>query len=85
MPHTPFENELVAGRARNTHGHIEDISLQSSVGNTDPPGQQWRRFLAMISPITSDAALAASAASLTRSWAQLRVFHSRSHQARAFS
>jgi hypothetical protein len=68
MPDTAFENELVAGRVRYPQGHIEEISLQDFVGNTDPPGQQWRKFLSMVSLITSDAALAASTASLTRRW-----------------
>jgi hypothetical protein len=68
MPDTPFENELVAGRGRYPHGHIEEISLQALVGNTGPPGQQWRKFLSMVALITSDAALAASTASLTRRW-----------------
>jgi hypothetical protein len=68
MPDTAFENELVAGRVRYPQGHIEETSLQSFVGNSDPPGQQWRKFLSMVSLITSDAALAASTASLTRRW-----------------
>jgi hypothetical protein len=68
MPDTPFENELVAGRGRYPHSHIEEISLQAFVGNTDPPGQRWSKFLSMVSLSTSDAALAASTALLTRRW-----------------
>jgi hypothetical protein len=82
MPDTAFENELVPGRVRYPHGHIEEISPEAFLGNTDPPGQQWRKFLSMVSLITSDAALAASTASLTLRWVQLRVFHSRVHSLR---
>ena len=78
MPATAFENELVAGRVRYPHGHIEEPSPQAFLGNTDPLGQQWRKFLSMVSLIASDAALAASTASLTRTWAHPRVFRSRS-------
>ena len=85
MPDTAFANEPVAGRVRYPLGHIEESSPQAFVGNTDLPGQQWRKFLSMVSLITSDAALAAATTSLTRRWARLRVFHSRSHQPGVFS
>jgi hypothetical protein len=68
MPNTAFENGLVAGRVRRPQGVVEEISLQDFVGNTDPPGRQWRKFLSTVSLITSDAALAASTSSLTRRW-----------------
>jgi hypothetical protein len=85
MSHTPFENELVAARLDYPHGQIEAIFSQASVGNIDPPGQQWRKFLSMAALITSDAALAALTASLAHRWVRRRKCHSHLHQARIYS